>query len=336
MDYRLESPPVLREFLTYHETIKAHSKITINEYFLDLRNFFRFLKVHRNIVSSDSDFEEISILDISLAFVGDVTLEEVYAYLSYLSRDKIKNPNSNEPEYGISASARARKVATLRSFYKYLTVKTKQLSVNPIADLDSPKVPKTLPRYLSLDESINLLNSVDGKYKSRDYCLLCLLLNCGMRVSELVGLNIGDIKGDSLRLVGKGNKERIIYLNSACISAIEDYLPLRESLNKNKIAALFLSERNRRLSVDSVQVIVKNNLLRAGLDPSKYSPHKLRHTAATLMLQNGVDVRTLQEVLGHEHLNTTQIYTHVDNSELRIAANANPLANFSKENKEND
>lgn len=326
---RSDAPQVLRDFLIYHETIRGHSKATVDEYYLDLRTFFRFLKLSRGLVPRTAEFEEISISDVDFSFVAAVTLTEVYDFLAYLSRDRIKQANSQEPEYGLSAASRARKISAIRSFFKYLTVKAKLLDENPVQDLDSPKIPKTLPRYLTLEESQRLLLAVDGKNKERDYCILCIFLNCGLRISELVGLNVSDYRGESLRVVGKGNKERTVYLNDACRDAIDNYLSVRKLLAPPRVTAMFLSNRRARMSCDSVQVMVKKNLTKAGLDASLYSTHKLRHTAATLMLQNGVDVRTLQEVLGHENLNTTQIYTHIDNAELRTAAEANPLSRFS-------
>lgn len=328
MDYRSEAPPVLRDFLSYHETIKGHSRATVDEYFLDLRNFFRYLKIERGLVPRSTELDDISIQDVDLKLIASVTLNDVYDYMAFLSRDKVKNERSHEPEYGLMASSRARKIATIRSFYKYLTVKTKQLDVNPVEGLDTPKTTKSLPRYLTLDESRHLLDAVDGVNRERDYCIICLFLNCGLRISEIVGLNIGDVRGDSLRVLGKGNKERIVYLNDACQAAIEAYKPVRSQMVGSSVSALFVSNRRQRMGREAVHAMVKKTLLKAGLDPDKYSSHKLRHTAATLMLQNGVDVRTLQEVLGHEHLNTTQIYTHVDNSELRVAAQANPLAEY--------
>ncbi len=328
MDYRSEAPPVLRDFLSYHETIKGHSRATVDEYFLDLRNFFRYLKTERGLVPRSTELDDISIQDVDLKLIASVTLNDVYDYMAFLSRDKVKNERSHEPEYGLMASSRARKIATIRSFYKYLTVKTKQLDVNPVEGLDTPKTTKSLPRYLTLDESRRLLDAVDGVNRERDYCIICLFLNCGLRISEIVGLNIGDVRGDSLRVLGKGNKERIVYLNDACQAAIEAYKPVRSQMVGSSVSALFVSNRRQRMGREAVHAMVKKTLLKAGLDPDKYSSHKLRHTAATLMLQNGVDVRTLQEVLGHEHLNTTQIYTHVDNSELRVAAQANPLAEY--------
>ena len=331
-DYRTESPRILRDFLVYHETIKGHSRATVDEYFLDLRNFFRYLKIERGLVPRSTEFDEISIMDVDLAFVGAVTLEEVYDYLSYLARDRVRNENSREPSYGLSATTRARKIATIRSFYKYLTLKTKQLEVNPVADLDSPRTTKTLPRYLTLDESKRLLEAVNGINRERDYCIICLFLNCRLRISELVGLNIGDVREDCIRVLGKGNKERMVYLNDSTRAAIDAWLAVRKAMATPGCDALFVSTRRRRISTDSVHAMVKKTLLKAGLDPDKYSSHKLRHTAATLMIQHGVDVRTVQEVLGHEHLNTTEIYTHVDNSELRIAADANPLSEFKPEN----
>ena len=328
MDYRTEAPDIIKGFLIYHETIKGHSKKTVEEYYLDLRTFFRYLKVIRGIVPRNTELEEISISDIDIDFVKSVTVTEVYEYLAFLSRDRVKNQRSRETEYGTKASTRARKVSTLRSFYKYLSTKAKLIEVNPLQDLDVPKIPSTLPRYLTLPEAQALLSSVDGKNKERDYCILCIFLNCGLRISEIVGLNIQDIREDHIRVFGKGSKERVVYINGACADAINQYLNVRKSIAAIDKNALFLSNRRTRMSREAVHSMVKNSLRRAGLDADKYSSHKLRHTAATLMLQNGVDVRTLQELLGHDNLNTTQIYTHIDNSELRTAADANPLGNF--------
>ena len=326
---RSDAPQILRDFLIYHETIRGHSKATVDEYYLDLRTFFRFLKLSRGLVPRTTELDEISIADVDVPFVASVTLAEVYDFLAYLARDRVKQANSPEPEYGLSASSRARKISAIRSFFKYLTMKAKLLDENPVQDLDSPKIPKTLPRYLTLEESQRLLSAVEGKNRERDYCILCIFLNCGLRISEIVGLNVSDYRGESLRVVGKGNKERTVYLNDACRDAIDRYLEVRKLLAPPRVTAMFLSNRRARISCDSIQVMVKKNLTKAGLDASLYSAHKLRHTAATLMLQNGVDVRTLQEVLGHENLNTTQIYTHIDNAELRTAADANPLSSFS-------
>lgn len=325
MDYRTDAPPILRDFLTYHEAIQGHSKKTVDEYFLDLRNFFRYIKLEKNKNPRSADFDSIDISDVDLALVSSVTLSDVYSYMNYLSRDRAQHPNSARTGYGLKASSRARKVAAIRSFYKYLTNKAKLLPENPIQDLDSPRTKKALPRYLDLDGSIQLLESVDGPFQERDRCILTLFLNCGVRISELIGLNITDVRGDRLRVLGKGNKERILYLNDACVESIQNYLAVRSGQRVIDKNALFLSRRRTRISKAAVEKLVKKYLTKAGLDSTQYSPHKLRHTAATLMLQNGVDVRTLQEVLGHDNLNTTQIYTHVDNENLRLAARANPL-----------
>lgn len=325
MDYRTEAPAVLREFLSYHETIQGHSRKTVDEYFLDLRNFFRYIKIEKGRAPRTAELEQISIDDVDLDLVRSVTLTDVYSYMSYLSRDRARRPNSDSTGYGLNASTRARKVAAIRSFYKYLTNKAKTLTENPMQDLDAPRLKKTLPRYLDLDGSLGLLDAVDGAFKERDYCILTLFLNCGLRISELINLNMADIRDDQLRVLGKGNKERILYLNDACTAALKDYLSVRGTTGIIDQNALFISQRRKRISKAAVEKLVKKHLTTAGLDSSQYSPHKLRHTAATLMLQNGVDVRTLQEVLGHEHLNTTQIYTHVDNENLRTAARANPL-----------
>lgn len=323
--YRDDAPQILRDFLSYHETIKAHSQKTVDEYFLDLRNFFRYMKQIRDPDLRDTPWEEISILDVDADFVRSITLTDIYGYLTYLSRDRAQQPNSDRTDYGLSATTRARKIATLRSFFNYLTTKAHLLEDNPVKDLDSPKLQKTLPKYLTLDESLSLLESVDGSFKERDYCILTLFLNCGLRISELIGLNLSDIQGDALRVLGKGNKVRIVYLNDACKDALEHHLAVRHPIVGRDQNALFLSSRDQRISRSSVHALVKKHLRHAGLDSTQYSSHKLRHTAATLMIQSGVDVRAIQEVLGHEHLNTTEIYTHIDSETLRIAAQANPL-----------
>lgn len=314
VDYSTEMPTLLRDFLTYHETIQGHSRKTVDEYYLDMRTFLRYIKLEKGLVPRTTPFEEISILDVELSLVDSIGLTDVYSFMNYLSRDR-----------SLGASGRARKIATIRSFYRYLTTKTKVIKENPIQDLDSPRIKKTLPKYLSLDESIALLEAVDDPNRERDFCILMLFLTCGLRISELVSLNLTDVRGEQLRVLGKGNKERIVFLNDACQQAITDWLDVRSNSASVDKRALFITRKHTRITSAGVHYMVKQRLLKAGLDASQYSSHKLRHTAATLMLQNGVDVRTLQEVLGHEHLNTTQIYTHVDNENLRTAAKANPL-----------
>lgn len=321
-----DCPQILRDFLTYHETIKGQSPRTISEYYLDLRMFLRFIKLMRNDMPIDTSLEDIPIKDINIEFIRDITTSDVFDFLSYLANDRTVNPDSPAPDHGIEPAARARKLSALKSFYKYLTVRTKQLSENPVADLEYPKLRKSLPRYLTLEQSASLLKAASGPNQKRDFAILMIFLNCGIRRSELVGLNLADVYEDRLRVVGKGNKERFVYFGTSCKNAIEAYLPERNKqvLSDNK--ALFGSRDNNRISVSAVHRLVKKYLLMAGLDAENFSAHKLRHTAATMMLSGGVDVKTVQEVLGHENLNTTQIYTHIENTELKIAAEANPLS----------
>ena len=326
MNYREDSPQILCDFLSYHETIKAHSQKTVDEYYLDLRNFLRYLKRSRDHSLCDLSLDQISILDIDIDLIRTITLTDIYGYLSYLSRDRAQQHNSANTDYGLSATTRARKIATLRSFFNYLTTKVHLLDNNPTKDLDTPKAKKSLPKYLTFDESVELLENVDGANVERDYCIITFFLNCGLRISELIGLDMSSIQGDALRVLGKGSKTRIVYLNDACKDALERYLEVRRPITGKDAQALFLSSRNQRISRSTVHALVKKHISNAGLDSTEYSSHKLRHTAATLMLQNGVDVKAVQEVLGHEHLNTTEIYTHIDNDSLRIAAKANPLS----------
>ena len=334
LDYRADAPKILLDFLSYHETIKAHSQKTVDEYYLDLRNFFRYLKQLRNPALQNLPLDEISIRDVDIELIRTITLTDIYSYMSYLSRDRQLHHNSQHSATGLSAASRARKIATLRSFFNYLTRKAHLLEENPIKDIDSPKLMKTLPKYLTLEESVELLDAVDGDHRERDYCILTLFLNCGLRISELIGINLNDIQDDALRIRGKGGKTRIVYLNEACRNALDAYLAVRRPIVGRDDQALFLSARDQRISRSTVHALVKKHLGAAGLDSTQYSSHKLRHTAATLMLQNGVDVRAVQEVLGHEHLNTTEIYTHIDNEALRLASRANPLGHIKPKKKE--
>ncbi len=321
-----DCPQVLKEFLAYHENIKGQSQLTISEYHLDMRMFLRFVKLMRNDMPINTRLDDIPIKDINLEFISQITTSEIFDFLSYLANDRNPTPDSPAPDLGISASARARKLSTIKSFFKYLTVRTKQLQENPVADLEYPKLRKSLPKYLTLEESSRLLSSVDGPNKKRDYAILMLFLNCGIRRSELVGLNITDVYEDRIRVVGKGNKERFVYFGSACRKAIDAYMTERKEKVLTDNRALFASRNGNRISVTAVHRLVDKALLQAGLDATQFSAHKLRHTAATMMLSGGVDVKTVQEVLGHENLNTTQIYTHIENTELKLAAEANPLS----------
>ena len=336
MDYRSDSPQLLLDFLSYHETIKAHSQRTVDEYYLDMRNFFRYLKQVRDPALADKRLDEIDIRDIDLNFIAAITLTDIYGYLTYLSRERLQHQNSEISNKGLNAASRARKLATIRSFFNYICNKRHLLEENPCKDVDTPKQMKALPRYLTLDDSLYMLESVDGPHRERDYCILTLFLNCGLRISELIGLDITDIQDDALRVLGKGNKVRVVYLNGACKDALNRYMEVRRPISGKDRNALFLSGQNKRISRSTVHALVKKHLSVAGLDSERYSSHKLRHTAATLMLQNGVDVKAVQEVLGHEHLNTTEIYTHIDNEALRVAAKANPLSGVKMKGKIED
>ena len=320
-NFKDEASPVIREYLVYLQTIKGKSPKTIEEYFLDLRTFFRFLKIHRGIVPADSPFDEISISDIDLDLIRTVTLADAYEFMGYLIDDRQNN-----------SSTRLRKTSALRGFFNYICVKKHYIDEDPLKELETPKQKKSLPKYLTLEQSIQLLESVDGPHKERDYCIITLFLNCGLRLSELVGLNVSDIRTDrTARVVGKGNKERIIYLNDACINAIDAYLRVRPTDGLKDRNALFISNQKKRLSSVSVQKLVYKYLEKIGLDSQGYSCHKLRHTAATLMYQHGnVDIRVLKEILGHENLGTTEIYTHLNSEQMEDAAKSNPLAKVKK------
>lgn len=309
-------PVLVKDFLAYMETIRGKSKNTVAAYGYDLTIFFKFLKIRRNIVSADTELDQINITDIDEYLIRTVTLSDLYAFLSYTANER---DNKNH--------ARARKVACLRSFFKFLQSKVKVVDENPALDLEPPKINSRHPIHLTLDESKQLLASIDGENKERDYAIITLFLNCGLRLSELIGIDINRISGDTLTVIGKGNKERTVYLNNSCIKAIEAYLKVRPIDQVKDKNALFLSERKQRISKRSVQYLVKKYIGASDLDIDRYSTHKLRHTAATLMYKYGnVDIRALQHILGHENISTTQIYTHIDDDRLRSAVKANPLS----------
>ena len=321
-----DCPQLLRDFLTYHENIKGQSSKTIQEYYLDLRMFLRFMVLMKQEMPYDTPLDSIVIKQIDLSFLESISTSDVFDFLSYLANDRVKFEDSQSEETGIGAAARARKLSAIKSFFKYLTVRTKQLKENPVQDLEFPKIRKSLPKFLTMEECTRLLQAVQGPNARRDFAILMIFLNCGIRRAELVGLNLTDIYEDRIRVVGKGNKERIVYMGSACKRAIDDYLKERRQIVLSDNRALFGSRDKNRISVSAVHRLVKKHMLAAGLDATQFSAHKLRHTAATLMLSNGVDVKTVQEVLGHENLNTTQIYTHIENTELKIASEANPIS----------
>lgn len=327
---REENPNFINAFLDYSTTILNKSPNSIKEYNYDLAMFFKFIKLHFHL-TTETDLKEISIKDISFDTVKRIKLDDIHAFLGYLST-----------EYHSKPATRARKISTIRIFFHYLCQDASSnflLDHNPALNLKTPKKDKRLPKYLSLDDSKKLLEAVsdeDNRNYERDFAIITLFLNCGMRLSELVGINIKDIDFSECKLnvIGKGNKERTIYLNKACMKALTDYLNVRPKEGvkhdkKHSEKALFLSERKERISNRTVQYVVSKELSKAGLDTNKYSVHKLRHTAATLMYQYGqVDIRALQELLGHESIATTEIYTHVNNDQIRSAVERNPLADL--------
>ena len=316
--YLAECPLILREYLGYMETVKGRSSNTVNGYFIDLRTFFRFLLIQRGICKNTPDTQpNIHLVDLDL--IRSVTLADLFEFMNY-SKSQLDNSNVT----------RARKVSSLRQFFHYLTEVTHKLDENPAKNLSSPKLPSRMPKHLTYDQSIQLLQLAgQGKYAERDYCIITLLLNCGLRRAELAGLNRTDVRDDNtLRVIGKGNKERILYLNDACQQALAAYLPKRPLEGTKDKRALFYGHTKDRISLQGVHYIVKGYLKQIG-GAEEFSAHKLRHTAATLMYQQGgVDLLVLKEMLGHKNLGTTEIYTHTSNEQLRQAAAANPLSNI--------
>lgn len=318
----IEMPIILEDYLNYMEMIRGKSPNTIQAYQYDLVVFLRYMRIRfREVREEKQKFEEIEIQDIDENFIKRIKLNDLYAFLSFVAKKR-----------GNSQYARARKVACLKSFFKYLTNKVKLIEENPTLELEAPKTYFRHPVYLKLQDAQNLIESIEGIHKERDQAIITLFLNCGLRLSELANIKLEDIQGDTLRVIGKGNKERTVYLNKACLRAIERYLQIRptEGIKDEKI--LFLSQQKKGISKRTIQHLVKMHLKKAGLNDEKLSVHKLRHTAATLMYQYGhVDIRALQQILGHENISTTQIYTHIDDEQLRQASQKNPLASLGEE-----
>lgn len=312
------SPEVLKNFLLYMQTVKNKSEKTVDEYFLDLRTFFRFMLVFKNCADSKLEFEKIDISAVDIDFIKKIETIDIFEYMNFLIKVRKNN-----------ASARYRKTASLRAFFKYLSVKLKILENNPVKELDTPKLKKSVPKYMTLDESLKLLEVIrkyGNKNKERDYAIVTFFLNCGMRLSELVNINLKDIGSDnSLRILGKGNKERILYLNDSCLKALDDYKKVRGEAKDKE--ALFLSRSKTRISAKTIQFFMKKYFMLAGLSHKHLSTHKLRHTAATLMYQyGGTDIRVLKDILGHENISVTQIYTHTNPKQVKNAILNNPLS----------
>lgn len=321
-------PLIMEDYLNYMETIKGTSPNTVKEYAFDLRTFFRFMKQRFKLVDIDLQFDQIDISDIDLDFIKKIKIQDLHAYISYVDKNR---DNGN--------FTKSRKVSSIRSFFEYLSLRVNLIDENPAKALEFPKTEDRHPVYLTLDEAQHLLNTIlenkNDEYRKRDYAIVILFLNCGLRLSELASIDIDKIRNnDTLSVIGKGNKERTIFLNDSCIEAINDYLTVRPIEVHDK-KALFISKRKHRMSNRAIQHMIDRYLDKAGLDSSIYSTHKLRHTAATLMYKYGnVDIRALQEILGHESVGTTQIYTHIDDDRLRSAVKSNPLAHRKAEKTE--
>ncbi len=325
-----DCPELVIMYLRDIQTIRGLSARTVNGYYIDLRIFFKYVKVlHKLTTATFDELQDVDIKDIDLGFIKKISSNDIYEFLHFVTRSRENNP-----------AARARKLSSLKGFFKYICNKRKLLDVNPTDDIDSPAQKKRLPKYLTLNDSMKLLQNISSDFYERDFCIIMLFLNCGMRLSELISINHTDINYDdnTLRIIGKGDKERIVYLNSACVEAINVLIEENKGVIKlQEKKALFISKKTgKRLSARRVQQIVESCLAAAGLSGRGYSPHKLRHTAATMMYQEGnVDMLALKEILGHAHVSTTEIYTHLSSQHLKNAAEASPFSKV-KVKKEED
>lgn len=321
-----ENPEFLNEYLVYLKIIKLLSERTISEYYIDTKMFLKFIH-HKT--DSDKLIEDVIIRNMTEVELKQITVTDIYNFIFYIADER---NNSNKARY--------RKISSLRSFFKYLVKVAHIIENDPCKDLDVPVPKASLPKFLSLNESQRLLKASDNKDSIRDYCIITIFLNCGIRLSELVGINISDIDfhENRMKVLGKGQKERMIYLNSACIDALNNYLIIRKNNKKaEKESALFISNQNKRISKRRVQQIVEETIKAADLGGKGITTHKLRHTAATLMYQYGdADILTLKELLGHSSISTTEIYTHLNDENVRNAVESNPLSSIKSKDKKNN
>ena len=313
---------IVDDYLNYLKAARGRSESTVKEYYYDIRQFLRYMRIRKEHLKVEN-LDEVSIDDVDIELLETIQKSDIYAYISYLDSTR-----------GNSGRTKFRKISSVRSFFDYLTYKIELLDKNPTENIDLPKIERSLPVYLTLEEAVHLLNTVENSkqkeiYRLRDYAITTLFLNCGLRLSELANLNIADLnKDNTLRIMGKGSKERLVYLNGSVQEALRGYLRKRNELEVDQ-DALFLSMRKNRMSNRSIQHMLEKHLKAAGFDTRKYTVHKLRHTAATLMYQYGnEDLKSLQEILGHESVSTTQIYTHVNLEDIRYTMSQNPLSNM--------
>jgi integrase/recombinase XerD len=332
----MEENNILQNYGDYLLSVKGYSQNTIRSYQNDLKLFFNYILIRFGEKKKEDPFDDKALSLISPTLLSKVKLVDIYAFLSYCASE-LHNGDTT----------RKRRTAAIRSFYHFEVVVMQEHLEDPTQNLEIPKAKKRDPIYLTLDEALSLLNAVEGKNKERDLAIITLFLNCGLRLSELTNLRVEDIQDETLHIVGKGNKERDIMMNDACIDALNNYLPIRQQqINKIKAKAedekdednsskeethLFLSNRGKGISNRMVETMVNKYIKKAGLDSEKFTVHKLRHTAATLMYKYGnIDIRTLQKVLGHENVSTTEIYTHIEDDDVRNAVYKNPLSNYFK------
>lgn len=309
-------PKIVKDFLVYLTTIKGKSVRTRKEYEYDITLFLRFLLAVEH-GSDITKLDEISIKEITIDFIKGISLEDMYLFLEYC-----------EMERSNSAATRARKAATLKSFFKYLKGKRRLLDENPADELETPKIGKKKPIYMNQKEAEIFISGINkSNHYYRNYCMIMFFLNLGLRVSELCNLNISSVQDNLIHVIGKGDKERTVFLNKACTASLNTYMEKeRPYIHGNETnEALFLSQKGTRLTRQTVAKIIKKINQSSGLNKEKLTPHKLRHTSATIMYKSGADIRSLQHILGHSSVSTTQIYTHVEDKEIRQVIEKNPF-----------
>ncbi|MFI3250211.1 MAG: tyrosine-type recombinase/integrase [Eubacteriales bacterium] len=300
LDFEQESPQSVYEFLCYLEIERGLSTATIYNYFIDLRLFFRYLESKKRKTQLE---QELDLTSITIEEIRAIRREDISGFLAWLARQR-----------GAGERTRNRKIAVLKSFFNYL-LEMEQIEKNIMLKIPTSKTAKTLPKYLQKENISELLEVISGEFWARDTAIILLMMSGGLRVSEVASLNLEDFRGDRVTVMGKGKKERQVYLSERTAQSLERYLDERyESADP----AMFLSKRNKRFAIRSIQAMVDKHLTLIG--KSDYSCHKLRHTAATQLLKSGANIREIQEILGHASISTTEIYTHISNDDLKRVA----------------
>jgi site-specific recombinase XerD len=326
------APDWLVAYMRYRRSVLSNTDTSTMTFFGALREYFQWLSQYKATGTqpkSEEALREISILSLPLSVALDATKNDIETYLYFLTDVLYNSPRTRE-----------KKLVAIRTFYDYVLDHQEELEVelaeNPAARVRRPKADKKQPIFLPSEDQTAFLEAITGENGVRDYAIFLLFLTAGLRVSECVGIDLKDmnLRNLTIRIRGKGKKERIAHITPRCAGAIQRYIEEYRSLIPDlQTDALFVSKRQgTRLTTRSVERAMDKHIQEAKLGGMGYTPHKLRHSVGTTLAQDGVDLLTIQNVLGHEHPSTTEIYTHLTNADVAKAVNTSSLADLGMKN----